>query len=286
MNSKKKYNPYEWWTAVGERSVAGNKDNAKFDVNNKGFSLYDIPDIEAIPKFFKYIKKDTKVLDIGSGIGYYVINLINRGITAHGCDISDSLLTICRQNSKIYNINSSGIFFIWDGHSLPFTGNSYDLVTTNTVLQHVINEKQIKDIFCDVSRVLKHNGYFCISELVSPKEFMPSIHVKQRTVENYLCIGKKYGFKAIEIIHYPKLYGSIFYLYTILFNKSKEVEVKTNNKPDSDFIYNQNNNKNILRLLSQLTFFITNNFLNPIVRLLKIEKYFHSQVDIVFKLSK
>ena len=286
MNSKKKYNPYEWWTAVGERSVAGNKDNAKFDVNNKGLSLYDIPDIEAIPKFFKYIRIDSKVLDIGSGIGYYVINLNKRGITAHGCDISDSLLKISKQNSEIYNINSSGIFFIWDGHKLPFKDNIYDLVTTNTVLQHVINEKQIKDIFCDVSRVLNNNGLFCISELVSPKEFMPSIHVKQRTVDNYLSIGQKYGFEAIKIVHYPKLYGSIFYLYTILFNKSKEVETKINNEPGSDFIYNQSNKYNILRLLSQITFFTSNNFLNPIVRLLKLEKYFHSQVDIVFKLSK
>ena len=222
-------------------------------------------------------------------ISGYVINLIKRGINAHGCDISDSLLNVCRQNSKIYNIDGSRAFFIWDGYNLPFKDNSYDMVTTNTVLQHVIDEKQINDIFCDVSRVLNRNGFFCISELASPKEFMPSKHVKQRTVENYLCIGKKYGFKVVKIIHHPRLYGSILFLYLMFFNKSEEIEAETKNEQGQGFNFineDNKNKKNILRFLSQLTFFVANNFLNPIVKFFKLEKYFHSHVDIVFELSK
>ena len=281
-----KYNPQDWWDRVGKRSVSGDKDNAKFDIDEYGGSLYDIPSIDGIPKFYDYIENDSNVLDIGSGIGYYVINLAKRGINANGCDISDSLLNIARDNCRLYNISSSERFFKWDGHRLPFNDNSYNIVTTNTVLQHVISESQIQDIFNEVSRVLNKDGYFCISELISPKEFRSSVHVKQRTMSSYISIAEKNGFQAIDIIYFPQLYGSFFYLYTKLFKNSTLIDSKSNKQNNKEFPSKGKKNNSVLKILNQMVKFITRYLLDPIIGFFKLGKYFHSQANIVFKLVK
>ena len=184
----KNYDPETHWDNIGKKSKSGLGQKAKFGTNQTGKSQYDIPSFDAQPKFIDYIKIGSKVLDIGSGIGLEVIKLIKKGIDANGCDLSGELIKVAQDNCKEYGINTSNIFYKWNGYNLPFCKNSYDVITTNTVLQHVIDEIQIERIFKEVKRVLVTKGFFCMSELVAPIDFQSTHHVKSRSVKNY-CSG-------------------------------------------------------------------------------------------------
>ena len=156
----KNYDPETHWDNIGKNSKSGLGQKAKFGTNQAGKSQYDIPSFDAQPKFIDYIKIGSKVLDIGSGIGLEVIKLIKKGINANGCDLSGELIKVAQDNCKEYGINPSNILYKWNGYNLPFHKNSYDVITTNTVLQHVVDEIQIESIFKEVKRVLVTKGFF------------------------------------------------------------------------------------------------------------------------------
>ena len=68
----KNYDPETHWDKIGKKSKSGLGQKAKFGTNQTGKSQYDIPSFDAQPKFIDYIKIGSKVLDIGSGIGFEI----------------------------------------------------------------------------------------------------------------------------------------------------------------------------------------------------------------------
>ena len=222
----KNYDPETHWDNIGKKSKSGLGQKAKFGTNQTGKSQYDIPSFDAQPKFIDYIKISSKVLDIGSGIGLEVIKLIKKGIDANGCDLSGELIKVAQDNCKEYGINPSNIFYKWNGYNLPFYKNSYDVITTNTVLQHVIDEIQIERIFKEVKRVLVKKGYFCMSELVAPIDFQSTHHVKSRSVKRYIELGQKNGLHLVNIFYTPKIIGSMIYYYQKMFGIEHWVKQK------------------------------------------------------------
>ena len=235
----KNYDPETHWDNIGKQSKSGQGQKAKFGTSQTGKSQYDIPSIDAQPKFIDYIKIGSKVLDIGSGIGLQVIKLIKIGIDANGCDISGELIKVAKDNCKEYGINMSNIFYEWNGYNLPFCNNSYDVITTNTVLQHVIEETQIESIFKEVKRVLVIKGVFCMSELVAPIDFQSAHHVKSRSVKRYFELGKKNGLHLVNIYYTPKVFGSIIYYYQKMFGINHWAKQKGNGLLINDLKLNQ-----------------------------------------------
>ena len=279
----KNYDPETHWDNIGKKSKSGLGQKAKFGTNQTGKSQYDIPSFDAQPKFIDYIKIGSKVLDIGSGIGLEVIKLIKKGIDANGCDLSGELIKVAQDNCKEYGINTSNIFYKWNGYKLPFCKNSYDVITTNTVLQHVIEENQIESIFKEVKRVLVKKGFFCMSELVAPIDFQSAHHVKSRSVKRYIELGKKNGLHLVNIYYTPKVFGSIIYNYQKMFGINHWSKQKSNGLSISNLKINQlkkkcKYKKNIYRNLLNLT----NSYIDPLIKLLKVEKYFTAQVSIIF----
>jgi ubiquinone/menaquinone biosynthesis C-methylase UbiE len=278
----KNYDPETHWDNIGKKSKSGLGQKAKFGTNQTGKSQYDIPSFDAQPKFIDYIKIGSKVLDIGSGIGFEVIKLIKKGIDANGCDISGELIKVAQGNCKEYGINTSNIFYKWNGYNLPFCKNSYDVITTNTVLQHVIDEIQIERIFKEVKRVLVTKGFFCMSELVAPIDFQSTHHVKSRSVKRYIELGQKNGLHLVNIFYTPKIIGSIIYYYQKMFGIEHWVKQKVNKSlTDTSNIaqrkkisFKKSNYRNLL--------YLTNAYIDPLVKFLKVERYFTSQVIIIF----
>jgi hypothetical protein len=92
----------------------------------------------------------------------------------------------------------------------------FDRVTTNTVLQHVVNDSVLESIFSEVSRVLRYEGLFLISELVSPWSTQTSSHVKLRAFKEYASLGAKYGLQLKKIRHAVSTYATLLSLYGLL----------------------------------------------------------------------
>ena len=278
----KNYDPETHWDNIGKKSKSGLGQKAKFGTNQTGKSQYDIPSFDAQPKFVDYINIGSKVLDIGSGIGLEVIKLIKKGIDANGCDISGELIKVAQGNCKEYEINTSNIFYKWNGYNLPFCKNSYDVITTNTVLQHVIDEIQIERIFKEVKRVLITKGYFCMSELVAPIDFQSTHHVNLRSVKSYIELGKKNGLRLVNIFYTPMIIGSILYYYQKMFGIKHWVKPKINNSSTDTLNIAKRKKISFKKSFYRNLLYLTNSYIDPLVKLLKVERYFTSQVIMIF----
>jgi len=280
------YNPKEHWDNIGKVSEADFIPNGgKFGSDEKGNSLYELPKWENPPKWLKYIDEGSTVLDIGSGTGLQVCKLAKLGINAYGCDISSELIKVALSNCKIYGVESAS-FKYWDGFKLPYENEYFDYITTNTVLQHVIDENQIIEIFKEVSRVLKKDGKFCISELIHKNDFQSAPHVMVRSLSKYHEMAKINDLHLIHVEYSPKIYGdfvrSCKKIYSLIFPRVKAVlkPISTISFSDSKIKQRKFSFKNLLKE-SVLSF--TNFILNPLVKIFKLEKQVVSQADMVFQ---
>lgn len=92
------------------------------------------------------------VLDVGCGVGQTVRLLTERGLQAHGVDVSETSIAFARQHA--------GRFQIYDGHTLPFDDRSIAAVGAFNVLEHV--EEQIA-LLDEMTRTLRPGGRMVIS---------------------------------------------------------------------------------------------------------------------------
>lgn len=120
------------------------------------------PFIESVQKRFK-LNGNWWYLDIGSGIGDYVLAARSIGINAFGIEpdrigvgANDTSLAIAKDRSP----PDLHAFAAAIGEALPFPDNTFDLVTMNQVLEHV---QDIQRVLEEALRVLKPNGVLLFS---------------------------------------------------------------------------------------------------------------------------
>ncbi|MFH0819654.1 MAG: methyltransferase domain-containing protein [bacterium] len=94
----------------------------------------------------KFVEPDTKVLDAGCGEGVLSILMAQKGAEVIGCDISGPNIAaaenLARQN-QLTNIK----FLVADAENLPLANNSFDLVISCHVLEHLPDfEKGLAEI--------------------------------------------------------------------------------------------------------------------------------------------
>jgi ubiquinone/menaquinone biosynthesis C-methylase UbiE len=139
-----------------------------------------VPEAELIARADKYVNDafslfnyiqlaQANVMDIGSGMGFIMEALDrrlrpsfqNRRIT--GLDISATMLDKARQRLAPTPSFQEGVydFAHYDGVTLPFKDNSFDLVFSVASLQHV-PKPYVYNLFFELKRVLKDDGYAII----------------------------------------------------------------------------------------------------------------------------
>ena len=103
--------------------------NLKIIQNNNGFK-FGIDSI-LLADFAKKIKKDSIVLDIGTGSGCIPLTLIlqNKDITAHAVDISSEALETAKRNALFHNVLNNISFFKSDLFSN--VDEKYDIIVSN-----------------------------------------------------------------------------------------------------------------------------------------------------------
>ena len=97
------------------------------------------------------------VVEVGSGTGFFLLNLMQSGIGKRGIatDLSRGMVAVAARNGRELGIPVSGA--VADAESLPFATGSVDLVVGHAVLHHV---PDLEKLFSEVLRVLKPGGRF------------------------------------------------------------------------------------------------------------------------------
>jgi SAM-dependent methyltransferase len=110
---------------------------------------------------FLPIPADSRILDIGSGVGGFVVACRRRGLRAFGVE-PDRI----GQGAKITSLQiarkrvTESIFASGIGEELPFPDGCFDVVVMNQVVEHVSNQAQVVR---EAARILRPGGLMYVA---------------------------------------------------------------------------------------------------------------------------
>jgi SAM-dependent methyltransferase len=122
--------------------------------------------------------KTFKILDIGCGTGRHAIELVKRGYSVTGVDLSEAMINKARENAKNAQINVD--FKVGDARNLPFE-NQFDLaiMLCEGAFPLMETDEMNFEILKNAAKALKKNGKLIFTTLNglfplfhSVKEFM------------------------------------------------------------------------------------------------------------------
>lgn len=138
-----------------------------------------------------------KILDVGCGQGQDSRFFAEHGYDVVGIDFSDEGIRIAKEKNASSNLH----FSVQDiSEKLPFENNSFDIVYSHLAI-HYFSESKTKEIFSELSRILKTNGIIAIFvNSINDPEYGTGIKIE----DDYFKIGKvqKRYFSKESIIKY------------------------------------------------------------------------------------
>ncbi len=161
-----------------------------------------------IPTRVAAIRKGDHLLDLGSGAGndcFIARMLVGDQGKVTGLDFTDEMIGKAQKN-----LNKTGYknmeFVKGDIENMPFSGNQYDVVISNCVLNLVPDKEKA---FSEIYRVLKPGGHFCVSDIVlegtlpgklrEVAELYAGCVSGAIQLNDYLEIIRKTGFSGVKI---------------------------------------------------------------------------------------
>ncbi|MCB0727343.1 MAG: class I SAM-dependent methyltransferase [Ignavibacteriae bacterium] len=108
------------------------------------------------------VKRESKVMDIGFGTGFPLIELSQRfgkGSKIYGMDIWEEAIKRVKEKIRVLGISNIEIFE-QSAESIPLPDNDLDLICSNLGINNFENKDAV---YFECHRVLKRNGSLCIS---------------------------------------------------------------------------------------------------------------------------
>ncbi|HSA37680.1 MAG TPA: class I SAM-dependent methyltransferase [Methanoregula sp.] len=126
-------NPKDYSTIVGVGSVVPVQIEAYFLALNR------------------YVEENAKILDVGFGLGYGLNILAIKAGDVNGIDIDFKVLRYC-QNTIVGRNPRLNVLNIFDGYTIPFSDESFDVVCCVDVIEHVEDFNRLIKEMMRVSR--------------------------------------------------------------------------------------------------------------------------------------
>ena len=185
--------------------------------------------------------KDKVMLNIGSGFGWFELNLEKRGAKKIvGLEISEKNL----ETAKKYIKNNKISFKVGSAIKLPFENNSFDTIASWEVIEHIPKNTENK-MFQEINRVLKDGGVFYISTPLNfffSKIFDPAwwlIGHRHYAKNKLIFLGKNNGFEIEKLIlngGWWEIIGMLnLYISKWIFRRKPFFEDFINRKQDIEF---------------------------------------------------
>lgn len=132
-----------------------------------------------------------KVLEIGAGTGFFIINLAQAGLVHEpfATDISPGMVEVCLRNAQNVGIANMKARTA-DAEALPFEDGFFDLVVGHAVIHHL---PDVDAAFREAFRVLKPGGALVIAGEPTRVGFAIVGAAKRATAEMMKRVGKPLG---------------------------------------------------------------------------------------------
>ena len=104
----------------------------------------------------------SRVLDLGCGAGRASVELLRRGFTLEGVDISQDMINLARKNAEQAGFTSEFHFQVGDAEQLPFADGSFDLIVSIGMLG-VGPVSWGRSVMAELHRILKPGGYVALT---------------------------------------------------------------------------------------------------------------------------
>lgn len=108
------------------------------------------------------IKPGMRVLDVGTGTGYWAIRCARAGAIVTGLDFSEDLLKIADANAREAGVTVSWLHTALEQADLPEEG--FDVVLSVTCLQHITERRRQEEAIRRLLRSLKPHGVLVLVE--------------------------------------------------------------------------------------------------------------------------
>lgn len=137
----------------------------------------------------KYVSEGAIVLDVGFGLGYGLNILAIKARSVSGIDVDKKTYDYCQgtvvgRNPKLDNIS------LYDGYSIPFPDNHFDIITAVDMIEHVEDyDRLIKEML----RVVK-KGVF-----ISTPNRLPEYTNTDGTPKNYWHL-REWTYDELDVI--------------------------------------------------------------------------------------
>ena len=118
------------------------------------------------------LKPGEKLLDVGCGTGGVTIpakERIGQNGWVTGIDPSPEMIAVARKKAVRAGLNID--FRIGAIESLPYTNESFDVVTSSLMMHHLPHDVQVKGL-AEIYRVLKPGGRLLIADAMQPRNFL------------------------------------------------------------------------------------------------------------------
>ena len=152
---------------------------------------------------------EVSVLDVTCGTGDMVLELVKRGCTVTGIDLSDEMLAIAKRKTASATSHLSPFtFHLGNAEALPFAEGEFDAVTCAFGVRNFVHlEQGLKEML----RVIKPGGTMVILELATPDSAIirPFYNLYTKHIIPWLgsrIAGNReaYTYLPTSIKHFPK----------------------------------------------------------------------------------
>jgi SAM-dependent methyltransferase len=135
-------------------------------------------------------------LDVGSGTGWCVAQLIEAGFSVEGCD------SVPEAVEKLTKAYPAARFFeaTLGAEPLPREEATYDLVTAFDVLYHVTDDSSWELALTDLARVLRADGFLVATDTIGDDDRRAASHVRFRSRSTWERAAQSIGLELQQVL--------------------------------------------------------------------------------------
>ena len=191
------YKPAEYWSErlAGDYNLRGTGHLAYSAAYNRW--IYRTKR-RALGRGLRGVSRGSAALDLGSGTGWVVEELLRRGLRVDGCDIAP--IAVERLSERF---PQARFFEIALGSApLPRDDSSFDVVTALDVTYHMTDDELWAETVREVGRVLRPGGRFVVSDRLGETDVAAAEHVRFRSLRRWDGAAAEAGLRRTQLAPY------------------------------------------------------------------------------------